>query len=51
MTDVTPTDDTAAMADHRSLWRNVWDQYSTHKGALIGTVIFLLICLAVTIGP
>ena len=51
MTDVTPTDDTAAMADHRSLWRDVWDQYTTHKGALIGTVIFLLICLAVTIGP
>ncbi|MEM7525711.1 MAG: ABC transporter permease [Pseudomonadota bacterium] len=40
-----------AIAEHRSLWRDVWDQYSTHTGALIGTAIFALIFLAVLVGP
>lgn len=50
---VQPTAATAseAMSEHRSLWGDVWDQYSTHKGALIGTIIFVGICLAVTVGP
>lgn len=39
------------MSEHRSLWGDVWDQYSTHKGALIGTIIFIVICLAVAVGP
>ncbi|MEM7547654.1 MAG: ABC transporter permease [Pseudomonadota bacterium] len=50
--DVVITDDAGeAIAEHRSLWRDVWDQYSTHRGALIGTAIFILIVLAVLIGP
>lgn len=35
----------------RSQWWDVWDQYKTHTGALIGTVIFAFIVLAVFIGP
>ena len=26
---------------HRSLWMDVWLQYRTHKGALVGTAVFL----------
>jgi len=36
---------------HRSLWRDVWDQFSTHIGALFGTGVFAFIILAVTVGP
>lgn len=39
------------MPVHRSLWRDVWHQYSTHKGALLGTIVFFSIVLAVTVGP
>ncbi|WP_116597264.1 ABC transporter permease [Primorskyibacter marinus] len=35
----------------RSHWRDVWDQFKRHKGALLGGIIFLLIVLAVFIGP
>lgn len=35
----------------RSPWRDVWDQYKTHKGALIFTILFLAIVAAVTFGP
>lgn len=35
----------------RSQWWDVWDQFSTHKGALFGAGVFLFILLAVTIGP
>jgi peptide/nickel transport system permease protein len=35
----------------RSPWRDVWDQYKTHKGALIASIVFLLIVAAVAIGP
>jgi len=35
----------------RSQWWDVWDQYSTHKGALVGTVVFFTIVFAVIIGP
>jgi peptide/nickel transport system permease protein len=56
MTDATSdvvTDNLAgdAIAEHRSLWRDVWDQYSTHRGALVGTAIFLFIVIAVIVGP
>ena len=39
------------IAEHRSLWGDVWSQFSTHKGALIGTVVFILILLVVLVGP
>ena len=39
------------MPQHRSLWGDVWAQYRTHKGALIGTLVFLTIVLIVVAGP
>lgn len=36
---------------HRSLWGDVWAQFKTHRGALIGTGIFVVIVLIVLIGP
>src|SRR5690606_10501790 len=35
----------------RSLWMDVWLTYRTHTGALVGTGVFLLIVLAVAVGP
>lgn len=35
----------------RNQWWDVWDQFKTHKGALAGAAIFLLIFAGVTIGP
>ena len=35
----------------RSQWMNVWDQFKTHKGALLGAAVFVLILLFVLIGP
>jgi peptide/nickel transport system permease protein len=35
----------------RSQWRDVWDQFKTHKGALAGAAIFAFIVLAVVVGP
>ena len=39
------------MPVHRSLWKDVWSQFSTHKGALLGSAVFVLILLAVGVGP
>jgi len=39
------------MKPHRSLWGDVWAQYKVHKGAMIGTAIFIFIILAVIFGP
>ncbi|MEM9643144.1 MAG: ABC transporter permease, partial [Pseudomonadota bacterium] len=36
---------------NRSLWGDVWVQYRSHTGAMIGTVIFVTICLLVVFGP
>lgn len=36
---------------HRSLWMDVWSQFRYHKGALIGTAVFIFILLLVLIGP
>ncbi|MFT7595532.1 MAG: peptide/nickel transport system permease protein [Paracoccaceae bacterium] len=35
----------------RSQWLNVWDQFKTHKGALWGGILFLLIITVVFLGP
>lgn len=35
----------------RSQWLDVWDQFKTHKGALVGTAVFITILLFVLIGP
>lgn len=36
---------------HRSLWMDVWLQFRTHLGAVIGVAVFFIIVLSVLIGP
>jgi len=38
-------------AQGRSQWWDVWDQFKTHKGALIGAAFLIFITLFVLIGP
>lgn len=47
------TDTTAKAAPRapRNQWWDVWDQFKTHKGALIGLTIFVLILGLIVIGP
>ena len=35
----------------RNQWWDVWDQFKTHKGALIGLCFLVFITLFVVIGP
>ncbi len=52
MTDVlTPPAPEAAPKPPRSPWRDVWDQFRSHRGALAGLVIFTLFLLAAAVGP
>lgn len=39
------------LAQPHSQWLDVWVQFRSHKGALIGAIIFSLILLAVVFGP
>jgi len=50
MTDTTPPPDTD-LRPPRSQWLDVWDQFKTHRGALWGMSFFVVVLLAVTIGP
>jgi peptide/nickel transport system permease protein len=50
MTDTAPMKE-EAYRPPRSQWWDVWDQYSTHRGALVGTIVFFTIVFAVIIGP
>ena len=34
-----------------SQWRDVWDQFKTHRGALIGSIVFVIIVFGVIVGP
>jgi peptide/nickel transport system permease protein len=45
------TDTAAATAKARSQWRDIWDQFRTHKGAMMGLVILVTLLLFVLIGP
>lgn len=45
------TDTILSEDKNRTLWGDVWDQYKTHKGALIGTAVFLFILFSVFLGP
>jgi len=51
MTDATAEPVGIVETTHRSLWGDVWAQYRTHKGAMVGTFIFVFIILAVLVGP
>lgn len=42
---------TDATAPSRSQWYDVWRQFRSHRGAVIGGVLFLLIVLGVAVGP
>ncbi|MBN9037498.1 MAG: ABC transporter permease [Rhizobiales bacterium] len=52
MTDAT-ADRPAAAAPRpaRSQWWDVWRQFKTHRGALVGAAIFLVIVAGVVVGP
>lgn len=50
MTDRTDSP-SAVVRPPRSQWRDVWDQFRTHKGALVGAGFFLFILFAVAFGP
>ena len=41
----------AATRPPRNQWWDVWDQFKTHKGALVGAFFFLLIVFLVLFGP
>ncbi len=43
--------DTIPSTPPRSQWRDVWDQFKTHRGALTGGIVLLFIILAVFLGP
>ncbi|MFN4158908.1 MAG: ABC transporter permease [Gemmobacter sp.] len=51
MTDAPATAPVAAIEKPRSQWRDVWDQYITHRGALVGTFVFVFLIAAVFLGP
>ncbi|MCF6305974.1 MAG: ABC transporter permease [Rhodobacteraceae bacterium] len=50
MTD-TATQDENTQSKNRSLWGDVWVQFRTHKGAMLGMVVFAIILFGVTAGP
>ena len=53
MTDMDALKD-AELADlqpPRSQWADVWDQFKTHRGALIGAGFFLFVLVGVVVGP
>jgi peptide/nickel transport system permease protein len=35
----------------RSQWWDVWDQFKTHKGAIVGLTVFTLILVVILLGP
>lgn len=45
------TDTAQITAPPRNQWWDVWEQFKTHKGALIGAIFFALIILGVLFGP
>ena len=45
------TDNINITAKPRSKFRDVWDQFKSHKGALLGAIIFFSIVLLVIVGP
>ncbi len=50
MTDATVQDARQARAG-RSQWADVWDQFKTHRGAVLGMGFFIFISLLVILGP
>jgi peptide/nickel transport system permease protein len=48
---ITALTDPEPTAPPRSQWRDVWDQFKHHRGAMIGGVIFFVIIATVFLGP
>lgn len=48
MTDATQA---TSFRPDRSQWLDVWDQFKTHKGAVLGMAFFVFVCLLVVLGP
>jgi peptide/nickel transport system permease protein len=48
---ITALADEGPTAPPRSHWRDVWDQFKSHRGALAGGLVLLFIILAVFLGP
>lgn len=51
MTDATLAKPIEKIEKPRSQWRDVWDQYRTHKGAMAGLIFLVFITLFCTLGP
>ncbi|EEW26452.1 ABC transporter permease [Rhodobacter ferrooxidans] len=51
MTDLAPMKLDEALKPPRNQWWDVWDQFKTHKGALIGAFVLGVLVLAVVAGP
>ena len=45
------SDNTEANMTTSSQWKDVWDQFKTHRGALIGMIVFFIIVIGVIAGP
>ncbi len=50
MTETTQTE-TPDLSTARSQWQDVWQQFKSHRGALIGGLFFLIILFGVVVGP
>ncbi len=51
MTDTNMNIVSEPLHEHRSLWGDVWRQFRTHKGAVVGVAVFTFIVLVVVLGP
>ena len=49
MTDTSATE--GAIEAPRSQWRDIWDQFRTHKGAMVGLFVLGFMVLFVLVGP
>ena len=45
------SDNAKANMTTSSQWKDVWDQFKTHRGALIGMIVFFIIVIGVIAGP
>ncbi len=45
------SDNAEANITTSSQWKDVWDQFKTHRGALIGMIVFFIIVIGVIAGP
>ncbi|NJM83257.1 MAG: ABC transporter permease [Tabrizicola sp.] len=43
--------DTSVIEAPRSQWRDIWDQFRTHKGAMLGLIVVGMLLTFVIIGP